>query len=136
MAKWIGFIVLLAVTVAISSDWQNGNVKRNVQVRSDGVIDYQEYIGSQSVNAVTLVKLIGCHNKIVKKFANGLSVDTVVFSGCPQTNAFWLVAPMDSLDGSASVSDVLTTETNGDTLFIKRQAQGGALRGYCAIRVH
>lgn len=136
MGKWIALVVLLAVTVAISHDWQKGSVKRDLKLRSDGVVDYNEYIGSQVVNSVTMTKLIGCQNKIVKKFANGLGVDTVVFSGCPQANAFWLVAAMDSLDGTASVSDVLTAETNGDTLFIKRQAAGGALRGYCAFRVH
>ena len=136
MGKWIALVVLLAATVAISHDWQEGSVKRDLKLRSDGVIDYNEYIGSQVVNSATMTKLIGCQNKIVKKFANNSTVDTVVFSGCPQANAFWMVVAMDSLDGSVTLADVATAETNGDTLFIKRQAVTGALRGYCAVRVH
>lgn len=136
MAKWIGLIVLLAVTVAISSDWQSGNLKNNVQTRADGVLEYNEYIGSIVVNSTSLVRINGCANKIVKKFANGLLIDTLVFTSCPQTNAFWIVSAMDSLDGGVTIGDMAVSETNGDTLFIKRQAITGALRGYCAIRIH
>lgn len=136
MAKWIAFVVLLAVTVAICGDWQNGNLKNNVQTRADGVLEYNEYIGSLVANSTSLVRINGCANKVVKKFANGLTIDTLIFTSCPQTNAFWIVSAMDTLDSGVQIGDVVTSETNGDTLFIKRQALTGALRAYCAIRVH
>lgn len=133
MAKWILFVLLAIGTIGLASEWES-DFKKNLKVNQDGLMDYNHLQLSMAVNSTSLSTIYGCPKIITKKFHNGGTVDTLVFVNCPQTNALWVVSGSDSLDGSISLADVCLAECNGDTLFIKRQAATGALRGYTAIR--
>ena len=136
MTKWIIGALLLVATISFADKFGESPFKQELQLRADGVIDYNTLVISSVVNTTTLARVSGCPKTIVKKFNNGGTIDTIVFTSCPQTNAFWIGSGMDTLDGSGSLSDVVTLEKNGDTLFVKRQSAAGCLGAYVWMRVY
>jgi len=136
MTKWIIGALLLAATVVLADRFDENEWKGDMHLRADGVMDYNPLVISTVVNSTTLARVSGCPKTIIKKMAVGNTVDTLVFSNCPQGSTFWLGAGMDSLDGASSLADVITVEVNGDSLFVKRQAATGALRGYVLMRLY
>lgn len=136
MTKWIIGALLLVATISFADRFGESSFNPDLELRADGVIDYNALVISTVVNSITLARVSGCPKTIIKKMNVGGTVDTLVFTSCPQTNSFWLVSGMDTLDGSGALSDVLTLEKNGDSLFVKRQAAAGNLGAYVLMRVY
>lgn len=138
------FIALVALglfaTLAGADEFGESAWKKELQLNADGIIDYNlksVWVAGSGTTTTTKKTLNDCYTTIISKWESGVFVDTLVFpAGCNIANSFWIFTCKDSLDLTSAATDIMTYETNGDTVFVKKATSAAGCRdGYAGIRV-